>query len=143
PAPGPVSASRQRCPQAAGGGWTAPPDRGDARRLDPASGRHRPAAGRRPPAGRLGLGGRGTGRRWSVGRGGPVRRLAAAVWSALWLLVMLVGLPWVLVVVFGMPFPRHPPQQPYLHEWIISGAALLLWMVWLGLLVMVGMQVGA
>ena len=71
-----------------------------------------------------------------------MRRLAAAVWSTLWLLALLIGPPWGLVAVFGVPVPpRHPLQPLYLREWIAWLAVLLLWAVWLGLLVIVALQV--
>jgi DNA-binding SARP family transcriptional activator len=72
-----------------------------------------------------------------------VRRLAAALWSGLWLVALLAGPPWALLALFGDPLPRHPPQQPYLREWIASAAVLLLWTVWLIMLALVGMQIRA
>ena len=72
-----------------------------------------------------------------------MRRALAAVWSGLWLVAIVAGPPWVLVAVFGAPWPRHPPEQPYLREWLASAALLLLWAVWLVLLVLVALQVTA
>src|SRR6266545_2554969 len=72
--------------------------------------------------------------------GRVVRRLLAALWLGLGLGLTLAGLPVVLVALFGVPLPRHPPQQPYLREWISSAAVLLLWLVWLVLLAMVGLH---
>src|SRR2546427_6951731 len=67
-----------------------------------------------------------------VWRSGEVdmRRLAAGLWSGLWLLVMLAGLPWGLVVLFGWPVPDQPPDQPHLREWILATAVLTGWLVW-------------
>jgi hypothetical protein len=65
------------------------------------------------------------------------------LWLATVLTVMLAGLPLVLVVLFGMPFPRHPPQHAYLHEWIVSSVVLALWLLWLVLLTLVVRQVAA
>jgi len=67
----------------------------------------------------------------------------AGLWLAVVLAAMLAGLPWILVRLFGMPFPRHPPQQPYLHEWIASAAVLAGWLLWLVLVALVGLQVRA
>ena len=70
-----------------------------------------------------------------------MRRLAAAVWSGFWLLAMLVAPPWVLTAWFGWPFPRHPPERPYLHEWITASGVLFGWLLWLGLLTIIGVQI--
>ncbi len=72
-----------------------------------------------------------------------VRRLLAALWLGLGLGLMLAGIPVVLVAIFGMPLPRHPPQQPYLREWISSAAVLLLWLIWAVLLAMAWLHLRA
>jgi len=65
------------------------------------------------------------------------------LWLGLGLGLMVAGIPVALVAIFGMPLPRHPLQQPYLHEWITTAAVLALWMLWLVLLAMVGLHVRA
>src|SRR5262249_21084543 len=75
------------------------------------------------------------------GRGWVVKRLLAGVWSGLCLTVLLVGPPWGLVLWFGNPLPRDPPDPQYLHEWIIASGLLLAWGLWLGFAVLVGWHV--
>src|SRR6266545_1421092 len=75
--------------------------------------------------------------------GGLVRRMLAALWVGCWLAALLVGLPWGLVALFGLPVPHHPPQQPYLREWITVAVLLVAWLVWLVLLTLVGLEVRA
>ena len=75
--------------------------------------------------------------------GGLVRRMLAALWALCWLAALLVGLPWALVALFGLPVPHHPPQQPYLREWITVAVLLAAWLVWLLLLTLVGLEVRA
>jgi DNA-binding SARP family transcriptional activator len=60
-----------------------------------------------------------------------------------WLAVLVAGLPWTLIALFGIPVPRHLPQQPYLREWISLTVVWLLWVIWLVLLAMVGLHVRA
>ncbi len=72
-----------------------------------------------------------------------MRRVAAALWTAGWLVVLLVVTPWALLVLVGIPVPRHPPQEENLREWIVVLAVLFLWVIWLLLLALVGLHVRA
>src|SRR6266545_4280922 len=94
------------------------------------------------------------GTRWSLPAGSQVftssaawevlvRRVAAALWTAGWLVVLLVVTPWALLVLVGIPVPRHPPQEENLREWIVVLAVLFLWVIWLLLLALVGLHVRA
>jgi DNA-binding SARP family transcriptional activator len=72
-----------------------------------------------------------------------VRKVAAALWTAWWLVVLLVGMPYALLVLVGIRVPRHPPQDENLREWIVLLAVLFLWVIWLLLLALVGLHVRA
>ncbi len=66
-----------------------------------------------------------------------------ALWTAGWLVVLLVGMPYALLARVGIRVPRHPPQEENLREWIVLLAVLFLWMIWLLLLALVGLHVRA